>query len=69
MLTTTDGGAERAARAIIELINSRPASPRQDEIVAIITRLAVERITPAPASSADCDALDREYGPIMKYSP
>lgn len=69
MLTTTDRGAERAARAIIELINSRPISPRQDEIVAIIKRLAVEGTAPAPASSPDCDGLG-QYGPdITKHTP
>ena len=60
MLATTKRGAERAARAIVELINSRPLSPRQDEIMAIIIKeLAVEATMPAPL---DCDGLD-QYGP------
>ena len=59
MPTTPIRGAERAARAIVELINSRPLSPRQDEIMAIIKELAVEATMPAPV---DSDGLD-EYGP------
>jgi hypothetical protein len=59
MLITTGRGAERAARAIVELINSRPLSPRQDEIMAIIKELAVEPTMPVPL---DCDGLD-QYGP------
>jgi hypothetical protein len=59
MLITTGRGAERAARAIVELINSRPLSPRQDEIMAIIKELAVEATMPVPL---DCDGLD-QYGP------
>jgi hypothetical protein len=52
--------AEAAARAIIELINSRPTSPRQEEIVAIIRRLSAEA-TPVPPAARD--GLD-EYGPV-----
>ena len=36
---TAQGNATQAAHAIIQLINSRPQSPRQEEIVAIIERL------------------------------
>lgn len=67
MLTTTDRGAARAARAIVELINSRPISPRQDEIAEIIQRLALEGPKPAPAR--DHDGLD-QYGPdLTKLAP
>jgi hypothetical protein len=66
MSTTPHRGAELAARAIMELINSRPISPRQDEIVAIIKRLAVAET--APAHAPDCDGLD-EYGPATKLTP
>ncbi len=59
-------GAEQAAQAIVELINSRPRSPRPDEIADIIRKLAVAR-SPAPCSH--CDGLDREYGPASKASP
>lgn len=55
--------AESAAKAIVELINSRPRSPRQDEIVAIISSLV-----PPPVAAAGCPhsaALDREYVPIL----
>jgi len=69
MLTTTDRGAERAARAIIELINSRPLSPRQDEIVAIIKKLAVQATMPAPGAAPPRDGLD-QYGPdLARHAP
>jgi hypothetical protein len=58
--------AEQAAQAIIELINSRPTSPRPDEIVEIIRQLAVARPS---ASCSHCHALDREYGPASTRSP
>ena len=58
--------AEQAAQAIVELINSRPRSPRPDEIAEIIRKLA---IVPPPASCSHCDDLDREYGPATKPSP
>jgi hypothetical protein len=58
-----DSGAERAARAIVELINSRPRSPRPDEIVAIINALV--RPPAAATPCPHCAALDREYGPIL----
>jgi hypothetical protein len=69
MLITTGRGAERAARAIVELINSRPFSPRQDEIVAIIKKLAVEATMPAPGAAPPRDGLD-QYGPdLTKHAP
>ncbi len=64
MPTLTLRNGEVAARAIIELINLRPTSPRQDEIVAIIRRLSVEA-TPAPPTR---DGLD-EYGPATTSTP
>ena len=58
-------GSDRAARAIVALINSRPYSPRQEEIAAIIEKLAIERTPPPPAPSG----LD-EYGPdLTTYRP
>ena len=69
MLITTDRGAQRAARAIVELINSRPLSPRQDEIEAIIKKLAVEATMPAPGAAPSRDGLD-QYGPdLTKPTP
>jgi len=62
----TIGGAEQAAQAIVELINSRPRSPRPDEIAAIIERLAPPGT--AAASCSHCDDLDHEYGPASKTS-
>jgi len=59
-------GTERAAQAIVELINSRPRSPRPEEIVAILDTLV--RSPAATASCRHCAALDREYGPIV-HSP
>jgi hypothetical protein len=55
--------AEQAAQAIVELINSRPRSPRPDEIAEIIRKLAIVQ----PSSHAD--DLDREYGPATKIAP
>ncbi len=54
--------AEQAAQAIIDLINSRPRSPRPDEIAAIIRKTGTAT---APATCPHCDSLDREYGPII----
>lgn len=62
----TVSGAEQAAQAIAELINSKPRSPRPDEILAIIDALV--RPTTATSSCPHCTALDREYGPIV-HSP
>jgi hypothetical protein len=45
-----EGAAQEAAAAIIALINSSPRSPRQDEIEAIISRVAVSP-GPIPASA------------------
>jgi hypothetical protein len=59
--------AERAAQAIVELINARPRSPRPEEIAAIIEKLAVPAVTTAPCPH--CDSLDREYGPATKSCP
>jgi hypothetical protein len=59
-------GAEQAAQAIVDLINARPRSPRQDEIADIIKSFA----TTAPSTACGrCDALDREYGPATKTAP
>ena len=63
------GSPEQAAKAIVELINSRPRSPRPDEIADIIKKLAAAR---PPAACSHCDLerdLDREYGPATKPSP
>jgi hypothetical protein len=62
-------GPEQAAQAIVELINSRPRSPRPDEIADIIKKLAAAR---PPATCSHCDLerdLDREYGPATTPSP
>lgn len=56
-------GVEQAARAIVDLINSRPNSPRPDEIAEIIDKLAVPDV--ATRSCPNCTNLDREYGPII----
>lgn len=56
----TERASDRAARAIVALINARPYSPRQDEIAAIIEQLAIERPAPPPTPSG----LD-EYGPDL----
>lgn len=60
---TTDHGAERAARAIIELINSRPWSPRVDEIAAIIELTVVTPPPRTPSAPSISQELDEEYGP------
>ena len=61
----TERGSDRAARAIVALINSRPYSPRQDEIAAIIEKLAIDR-TPSPPARSSLD----EYGPdLTTYRP
>jgi hypothetical protein len=66
--STKDCGVEQAAQAIVKLINSRPSSPRHDEIAAIIRRLVVT--ASAPAGRSNRDALDREYGPdLTKRAP
>jgi hypothetical protein len=52
--------AEKAAHAIMKLINSRPRSPSHDEIVAIIERLVTGPLQVRPAPSG----LD-EYGPDL----
>ena len=57
----TDNGAGPAAHAIVQLINSRPQSPRYEEIVAIIERLVVK---PMRRPNADACGLD-EYGPDL----
>ena len=64
--TATSSGAERAAQAIVELINSRPRSPRSDEIAAIIRRIAIPE---AVASCSQGNDLDREYGPTTRQLP
>lgn len=53
--------AEQAAQAIMDLINSRPRSPRRDEIEAIIDKLA--DTATGTVCCPQCAALDREYGP------
>ncbi len=64
----TDGAAERAAQAIVDLINARPRSPRPDEIAAIIRKLAVSEPAP-PGTCPHCDDAYREYGPAIRSSP
>lgn len=58
---TAQGNATQAAHAIIQLINSRPQSPRQEEIVAIIERLVTRSLL---AQQAVPSGLD-EYGPDL----
>ncbi|MFN3746210.1 MAG: hypothetical protein ACK4TL_16030 [Hyphomicrobiaceae bacterium] len=53
--------AEQAAQAIVALINSRPYSPRQEEIEEIIARLVVGPANAVPATGLDLD----EYGPDL----
>jgi len=53
--------AVQAAHAIMKLINSRPQSPRHEEIVAIIETLVTG---PLQARQAMPDGLD-EYGPDL----
>ena len=65
----TASSAEPAAKAIVDLINSRPRSPRPDEIADILRKLAATR---PQATCSHCDLerdLDREYGPATKPSP
>jgi hypothetical protein len=57
--------AERAAQAIVDLINSRPRSPRADEIATIIKQLAAAQASSTP-SCPHCNDPDREYGPVIK---
>lgn len=66
--TATLSGAEQAAQAIVELINSRPRSPRPDEIAEIIRRFTPRGIAAAPCSHCEQD-LDREYGPVSTRVP
>jgi hypothetical protein len=61
--TAAGKSAELAAEAIVELINSRPRSPRPEEIVAIINALVGPPVSAAPCPH--CADLDREYGPIL----
>jgi hypothetical protein len=61
-LPTTDPGPERAARALITLSNSRPRSPRLDEIVAVIESTVVARRV-STLDTRLSKALDAEYGP------
>ncbi len=53
--------AEQAARAIMQLINSRPYSPRHEEIVAIIESFVTSRLQARQAIPMDLD----EYGPDL----
>jgi hypothetical protein len=46
----------QAAAAIVELINGRPISPRQDEIEAIIARVVVRPAPLGPTSLTDAQA-------------
>jgi hypothetical protein len=56
----------QAARAIMQLINSRPHSPRHEEIVAIIERLVTGPLQVRQAMPVGLD----EYGPdLTKLSP
>ena len=57
----TDNGAGQAAHTIVQLINSRPQSPRYEEIVAIIERHVVH---PMRRQNVDACGLD-EYGPDL----
>ena len=63
----SDGAAEQAARAIVELINAQPRSPRPDEIAAIIRKVAVPQAV--PATCPHCDDAYREYGPAIRPQP
>jgi hypothetical protein len=57
----------QAAHAIVQLINSRPHSPRHDEIVAIIEKFVTSRLQVRRQPMAA--GLD-EYGPdLTKLSP
>lgn len=63
----SDGAAEQAAQAIVELINAQPRSPRPDEIAAIIRKVAVPPAV--PATCPHCDDAYREYGPAIRPQP
>jgi hypothetical protein len=63
MSSTPNHSLALATQAIINLINSRPVSPRHDEIAAIIERMVVARPPPEPSAMSKCRELDEEYGP------
>jgi len=67
MFSTPDRSVALAAQAIIDLINSRPISPRQDEIAAIIKSAVAAPLSRTSDRTAmrDEKALDEEYGPIV----
>jgi hypothetical protein len=54
---------QQAARAIIELINSRPSSPQQHEIAAIIEATVAAPAIRAPSAPRVSKGLAQEYGP------
>ena len=58
---------DRAARTIVDLINARPISPRQNEIAAIIETIVVEPLLHpyGRAELPNCGDLDKEYGPLI----
>jgi hypothetical protein len=64
--------AEQAAEAIVALINSRPTTPRLDEIVAIIARVGSNPVT-LPRLSAEIRAkiaeLRAAYDVVAKLHP
>jgi hypothetical protein len=64
----TVSGPDQAAQAIVELINSQPRSPRLDEIADIVRKFIPQRIAAAPCSHCQ-EALDREYGPVIRRVP
>ena len=64
MDATSNYRVKQATQAIVELINSRPRSPRPDEISAIIAEMVVEPASDPPA--CDCRLLDAEYGPVIQ---
>jgi hypothetical protein len=55
------GSATQAAHAIMRLINSRPQSPRHEEIEAIIERLVTRPLLVRQAAPTGLD----EYGPDL----
>jgi hypothetical protein len=55
--TTVASTVEQAAKAIVELINERPTSPRQDEIEAIVGRTVVQASLAPTSLSDDQDRL------------
>ena len=67
LATPAHSAAEQAAKAIVELINARPRSPRPEEIAAIIEKLAMP--SPVKATCPHCDGLDGEYGPAIHSCP